>query len=191
MNVKDFIRQFNARYPDVDRCARNNSREITELEGRLGVPLPQSFRMFLSELSNGMFLLDSEPVGGCSSESPCGEICMTKVILPDLPEQVAVAGLTEKVEASRLVSFTMFDAAALSNDHWVFIYEEGIPNDEYRLGFISQRSKSIVTTLPSFEEWLTILWQHDDEEGAGVPVFHALYPNVEERDRLLEQDGGT
>lgn len=30
-----------------------------------------------------------------------------------------------------LFPFTMFDAVENSNDHWVFICEEGIPNNEY------------------------------------------------------------
>lgn len=76
------------------------------------------------------------------------------MILPDLPDRIHIRETDEPSHSNRLTSFTMIDAVENSNDHWVFICEEGIPNNEYRLGFISQSSKVIVKTLPCFEEWL-------------------------------------
>lgn len=185
MDVREFMHRFLDRYPDVDRFGIDGSREIEAFEAGIGVKLPQSYKQFISEFSNGIFLLDCEPIGGISEVSPCGQIRKSKMIIPDLPDRIWVRETGERFDADRLISLTTFDAAENSNDHWVFLCEDGVDRNEYRLGFISQRSKVIVQTLPSFEEWLTIFWDHDDVNGVGVPVFHALYPTIEERNQIL------
>lgn len=38
---------------------------------------------------------------------------------------------SEFIDSNRLISLTMFDAVENFNDYWVFICEEGIPNNEY------------------------------------------------------------
>ncbi len=99
-----------------------------EVEDRLGVKLPLLFCTFLSEFSNGIFLLDSEPIGGISEESPCEAICKSHVILPDLPDKIHTRETDELIDSNHLISF---NAVENSNDHWVFICEEGIPDNEY------------------------------------------------------------
>ncbi|CAM3425360.1 MULTISPECIES: SMI1/KNR4 family protein [Paenibacillus] len=184
MEVKEFINLFNEKYPEVDRFELRNDRDISVLEEKLGEKLPFSLCTFLSEFSNGIFLLDIEPIGGANKESPCGELCKTKIILPDLPDQILIRETGELINSNRLISLTMFDASQNSNDHWVFICEEGIPNNEYRLGFISQSTHIIVKTLPNFEEWLKLFWNLDNNE-MNVPVFHAFYPTFDERFKVL------
>lgn len=185
MEVREFINRFNEKYPEVDRSILRKDEDISVIEDRLGVKLPLSLYIFLSEFSNGIFLLDIEPIGGLSKESPCGELCKTKVILPDLPDQILIRETGELINSNRLISLTMYDAAQNSNDHWVFICEDGIPNHEYRLGFISQSTKIIVKTVPSFEEWLTVFWNLDNNNEMSVPVFHAFYPTFDERFQVL------
>ncbi|MBX4150728.1 hypothetical protein K1X09_25810 [Paenibacillus lautus] len=185
MDVREFMKCFQERYSDVDRYELAEHRDIRDFEDRLGVKLPLSFCTFLSEFSNGIFLLDCEPIGGISENSPCGAICKSHVILPDLPDKIYIRETDELIDSNRLISFTMFDAVENSNDHWVFLCEEGIPNNEYRLGFISQNSKVIVKTLPCFEEWLTVLWNHDDYDEHAVPVFYTFYPTFDERFEIL------
>lgn len=185
MEVREFINRFNEKYPDVDRFELSNDRDIPMIEERLGLKLPVSLCIFLSEFSNGIFLLDIEPIGGASQESPCGELCKTNEILPDLPDQILIRETGELINSNRLISLTMFDPAQSSNDHWVFICEDGIANNEYRLGYISQSTKIIVKTLSGFEEWLTVFWNLDDNDEMNVPVFHAFYPTFDERFQLL------
>ncbi|MBO2942827.1 SMI1/KNR4 family protein, partial [Paenibacillus sp. F411] len=156
--IREFINQFNKKFPDVDRFELRNYEDISVIEDSLGVNLPSSLLTFLTEFSNGIFLLDIEPIGGVSNESPCGRLCQTKVILPDLPDQILIRETGELIDSNRLISLTMFDAGESSNHHWVFICEDGIYNHEYRLGFISQATNVIVKTLPNFEEWLTVFW---------------------------------
>ncbi|GAA0843577.1 SMI1/KNR4 family protein [Paenibacillus glucanolyticus] len=185
MDVREFANRFQKRYPDVDRYEVADHQDISEFEGRLGMKLPQSFCTFVSEFSNGIFLLDCEPIGGVSEKSPCGTVSKSKVILPDLPDKIHIRETDEFIASHRLISLTMFDAVANSNDHWVFICEDGTPNNEYRLGFISQSSKAIVKTLSSFEDWLTIFWDHDNEDEQAVPVFNTFYSTLDDRLEIL------
>ena len=185
MNVQEFIAEFNERFPDVDKIEGATDEMIEACEQKLGVRLPASFVSFLQEFSNGIFLLDWEPVGGVSGDAPCGEICKVENIIHDVAEEVEIVGPNEWVAAQRLISFSLFNAGDISNDHWVFICEENIPNNEYRVAFINQGGK-ILLVLDNFEEWLTIFWEaNKDEDEIGMPVFHYFYPTFDERAKIL------
>lgn len=186
MLMKEFIECFNEKYPDVDRFDVITDEMIQEHEQMLTYPLPISFVEFLKNFSNGIFLLDCEPIGGVSINSPCNNIRKVNGIITDIPYEVLIVETNESIESTRLVSFTMFDAGDSSNSHWVFLCEDGIPNHDYRVGFISQSSNKIVKLLANFEEWLTIFWENDDEDESGAPVFHAIYPDYDERVAILD-----
>ena len=186
MKINEFLEQFNARYPDVDRNNVATTEMITDYEDQFGYQLPTSFKKFLSNFSNGIFLLDCEPIGGVGSSTPCGDISLVNRNLPEIPPKVIVTETNEEIDSSQLISFTTYDASEQSNDHWVFICnEEGIENNEYRVGFISQSSLKIVKVLRNFEEWLTYLWENDVDDEVLKPVFHILYPTFEQRAELL------
>lgn len=185
MSINDFITQFNERYPDVDRFDFATDEMIASYEETLGCRLPVSFVEFLKNFSNGIFLLDCEPIGGVSKDSPCSDISRVNRIIHDIPNEVFIAETNEWIKSDRLISFTMFDAGETSNNHWVFLCEDGIPYQEFRVGFVSQSSKKIVKVLDNFEEWLTILWEQDDEYEMTHPVFHILFPSYEERGEIL------
>lgn len=186
MRINEFIEQFNKMYPDVDKFDVATEEMIAAYEKVLGYQLPFSFVAFLMKFSNGIFLLDCEPIGGVSIDSPCGDIRNVNRILPDVPKEVIIVETNESIEYTRLVSFTMFDAGESSNNHWVFLCEDNIPNNDYRVGFISQISNKIVKVLENFEEWLTVFWENDNEEERGTPVFYSLYPKYDERVVLLD-----
>ena len=130
--------------------------------------------------------MDSEPIGGVSKDSPYGDIDKVNRLLPDIPNEVLLVETNESIESTRLVSFTMFDAGECSNSHWVFLCEDGVPNNDYRVGFISQISMKIVKVLDNFEEWLSIFWENDDYDEPGTPVFYTLYPDYYERCDILD-----
>ena len=186
MNINKFIEQFNKKYPDVDRFDGATDEMIAVYEEMIGYQLPISFIGFLKRFSNGILLLDCEPIGGVCKESPCSDIRKVRCIIPDIPNDVLIVETTDLIESTRLVSFTMFDGGDFSNYHWVFLCEDSIPNNDYRVGFISQRSNKVVKVLSNFEEWLTIFWGNDDEEEPGIPVFHAIYPDYDERGVIID-----
>lgn len=186
MNIQEFIVQFNELFPEVDKMEGATDNMIVACEQKLGISLPASFVAFLKEFSNGIFLLDWEPIGGVQEDSPCGEICKVNSILPDVPKEVVLAGSNERIDSDRLISFTLFDAGNTSNNHWVFICEENVPDHEYRVAFISQEGK-IVLVLDNFEEWLTIFWEaNKEEDDIGKPVFHHFYSTFDKRAEILD-----
>lgn len=186
MSIHEFITQFIARYPDVDRFEVAKDEMIATYEETLGYGLPVSFVEFLKKFSNGIFFLDCEPIGGVSKDSPCGDICKVERIISDIPKEVLIVETNEWIESNRLISFTTFDAGEHSNNHWVFICEDNVPDHEYRVGYVSQIETRIVKILDNFEEWLTILWKHNDEEDERThPVFYILYPSYDERTKTL------
>ncbi|MFE0556504.1 hypothetical protein ACFW1P_11325 [Paenibacillus sp. NPDC058910] len=83
------------------------------------------------------------------------------VVLPDLPDKIHNQETDELIDSNHLISFTMFDAVENSNDHWVFICEEG-------------------KTLTCFEELLTVFWNLDDYDEHAVTVFYTFYPTFDE-----------
>lgn len=186
MRIDEFIEQFNKKYPDVDRFDIATDEMIATYEKTLGYRLPVSFVRFLKEFSNGIFLLDCEPIGGVSRNSPSGDIGKIDRIIPDITNEILIVETKEWIEPKRLISFTTFDAGDHSNNHWVFICEDSIPDQEYKVGFVSQIEPRIVKVLDNFEEWLTLLWEHDDEEDEkSYPVFYVIYPSYDERLEIL------
>ncbi len=186
MTIDGFIKHFNERYPDVDRFDFATDEMIAAYEKMLGYRLPIAFVEFLKTFSNGIFLLDCEPIRGVSKDSPCGDIDKVNRLLPDIPNEVLLVETNERIESTRLVSFTTFDAGDSSNNHWVFLCEDGVPNHDYRVGFISQSSKKVVKVLDNFEEWLSIFWRNDNEDEPGTPVFYTFYPDYDERCDVLD-----
>ena len=186
MHISEFIKQFNNLYPDVDKFDVATDETIARYETMFGYHLPPSFIQFLKEFSNGIFLLDWEPIGGVSNDSPCGEICKVNNLIPDVPKEVIIVETNEIIDTERLVSFTLFDAGETSNNHWVFLCEDNIPNNDYRVGFISQTSHKIVKVLDNFEEWLSIFWEINKDDEIGKPVFYSFFPTFDDRVEILD-----
>lgn len=185
MRIQEFIKEINQQYPEIDKYAPASNEMIEACEGEIGYKLPSSFKTFLKNFSNGIFLLDCEPIGGTSIESPCGKICKTNEIILNIPDNVIIQETNEHINSNYLISFTMYDAGDVSNNHWVFICEDGIPDNNYRVGFISQNSMKLVKILSNFEEWITIFWNKNKSEEDIKPVFYSFYPTFDERFEIL------
>lgn len=185
MFIHEFIEQFSLKYPTIDKTEPASEEMICAYEKTLGYPLPPSFRLFLKHFSNGIFLLDCEPIGGVDDNSPCADIRNVHDLIPDIPSEVLLVETNEWICSATLISFTMFDAGDSSNNHWVFICDDNVKNHEYRVGFISQDTKKIIKTLNNFEAWLNILWKNDQHGEMSLPVFHVFYPSFDERVLLM------
>lgn len=185
LRIDDFIEQFNEKYPDVDRFDVASDDMVALFEETLGYSLPESFVKFLKEFSNGIFLLDCEPIGGVSKDSP-NYIRKVNRIIPGIPNEILIVETKEWIESNRLISFTTFDGGDHSNNHWVFLCQDGVLGHEYRVGFVSQIEPRIVKVLDNFEEWLTIFWKHNREEAdRAYPVFYILIPSYDVRMETL------
>jgi hypothetical protein len=201
--VNKIIREIIQMYPDIDRTLGLTDAEIERTEERLKIRLPESYKTFVKEYSNGICLLDTEPIAGIGEpilyttnrsrepfpglEPPCGVINFASEILGDTENIVKIIPTTEVNNTNRLLSFTMGDTYEASNSHWVFICDSMYPNNEYRVGFISQITGNIVAVLDNFERWLSIFWENEKKHKETKPVFHIIYPRWEKRARLLDK----
>ncbi|MDW0117189.1 SMI1/KNR4 family protein [Sporosarcina thermotolerans] len=198
MKVKEFIKQYNERYPNKefsnerlgrfplgDRQRRATEEMIITHEEKLGFRFPPSFKEFLLEFSNGIILLGWEPIGGVGPNAPFAEICKVERIIPNIPSNVLILDTNEFVESNRLISLTMYDSRDISNDHWVFICEENAI--DYRLGYVAQSALKIVEVVENFEKWLEIFWEgnKDKEDKMTVSTFQILVPDHWDRQRLV------
>ncbi|AEV69487.1 MULTISPECIES: SMI1/KNR4 family protein [Acetivibrio] len=188
MKVKDFINEINSIYPDIDKNEVASDVLISEKEKSLGYKLPKSFKTFLKEFSNGIMLLDAEPIGGVGEDddSPCGSIFLAssqikKSIINIIPTK-------ETITPDKLIAFSLYDAMDSANNFWVFICDKEYTDNEYRVGLISQYTEDIVVVLDSFEEWLTVFWNANKDSDDAVSVFHSMYKTWEEREDLLRPD---
>ena len=182
MNVHTFVQEFNEKFPHIERFDDATPELIAKYEKELGFPLPKSFVEFLMNFPKGIQLLRCEPIGGVGEDCYCGDICKPSTILPDIPDEVLIVETNEKILSNNLISFTTYDCGNVSNDHWIFLCEEGILDNEYRVGYISQTKPRILKVLTNFEEWLTILWEQNDKDGGQTyPVYHLLFPSYDER----------
>lgn len=182
---KEFFNQFNERFPPAERFDGATEQMIVSFEESHGFLLPTSYKEFLMEFSNGIFLLAWEPIGGISGNSPCGMIGPVHKILPNIREKVLIEETNEEIGSNQLISLTTFDAGEVSNNHWVFICEEDSVGNNYRLGFLVQHSLTIVKIVENFEEWLEIFWEGNKSPEMAMPTFHIIYPDYEERQEIL------
>lgn len=183
MNVREFIKEINIVYPHIDKNKVVSEKIIQCKEMSLGYKIPNSFKLFLKEFSNGIMLLDSEPVGGVGEGCPCGEIFLaSKQINKSIIE---ITPIKETISTDKLIVFSLYDAMDASNNCWVFICDKEYPDNEYRVGLISQATENIVVVLDNFEEWLTVFWKTNKDSGEIISVFHSIYPIWEQREILL------
>lgn len=188
MKIKDIIKEINLIYPDIDKNEIASDDLINEKEISLGFKLPDSFKTFLKEFSNGIMLLDSEPIGGVGDDddSPCGSIFLASLQINK--NIIEITPTKETISPDKLIVFSLYDAMDSANHFWAFICDKEYPKNEYRVGLVSQCTENIVVVLDSFEEWLTVFWNANKNSEDVVSVFHSMYKTWEEREDLLRPD---
>jgi hypothetical protein len=186
--VMDIINEINLTYPDINKVSKANNSEITIHENKLGIKLPESFKKFLKYFSNGIMLLDCEVVFGVCSANAKNTRCFLapSKIAVNKGADCLIVPKKRTVPRDKLIAFTAASLLDMSYDHWVFIVEDGIENNEYKVGYVSEETGRIVAVLDNFEHWFNVFWDNNkDKNTYPTPVFHGLYPDLDERDKIL------
>ena len=164
--------------------------QIQAEEERLGIKLPESYKLFLKEYSNGdIYLFAAEPLVGVrqgDTKIMC-EICIASDGMGGdknyYEKNCYILPFDKTVKIKQLVSMTFGDVKAMSNDQWVFICDQDYPDNDYPIGFLSGSLDKIVCVLNNFEKWLEIFWEGNRNRNVDYEaVFYLLY--TEYRDRL-------
>lgn len=108
MTVIDIINEFNQLFPEVDKNPKARDREIEKFEQINGIKLPLSYKKFLKFFSNGIILLDVEPVMsvGIYINSNCGLVIRSNEIIQADDEECLIVSENRKVLRKNLFAFT-------------------------------------------------------------------------------------
>lgn len=160
-------------YAEVRPLATLQDIEDSELECR--VTLPNAYKTFVREYSNGLQLLEKENVFGVGKENgnPFHDnftIYTANVILRrEGNDEIEVKPCGRNIQLSKLVCFSAGNMEELSEDCWVFICDETFglnEHNEYRIGYLAKHNQAIaiILVLDSFEQWLNILWNYNQDK---------------------------
>ena len=167
-------------YDDVKQLVATE-KMVLATEKRLGIKLPESYKILVKEYSNGIVLFDTEVVLPLKDlKSPTGTTDKKIIKIKD----------TDKtIEINKLISFTLREFSDFSSSRWVFICDGEYENNEYKVGYITQGKGNIVHTLDGgFMEWLEVLWKGHEYEGYKT-VFSILYPIRDDMEDLWNWEG--
>ena len=173
------------KYSEIDRYELASLKDIELRESVLGITLPDSYKKFICIYSNGINLLDVEPIGGVSEYSPCGFIDFSDRIIPSLEEKVLLPDGTF-VPSNELICLTTGNNIDCSCTHWAFICNKEYDGNEYPVGLISQMTGKVVYIIENFQKWLSILIE-GDINGNEKDVISIIFPNDEEKYDILDE----
>jgi len=131
-----------------------SAAELEHTEQVIGVPLPASYRAFVSRFSNGAYVFEVQEV---SAVGPGNE-----QIAPIEP--FAAGGDVIESPAGPLPAETLVPFSLDSNGNsWCFLTSLPDPGGEYPVAYFDAEGSRLVAQLAGFEEWLTILTDKRDE----------------------------
>lgn len=175
--------EINRNYPKDLGLVKATNKQIKDAEERLGVKLPESYKKFLCQISNGIILFNTESIAAAE------ELCKTKDKLkgyfnkPMVKTKIKDAG---EIDSNKLISFTHGEFMDSSANQWVFICDKDYPDNEYPVGYITQSKGIIVQVLEGgFKEWLETFWK-GYEFGEYKSVFSILHPDWDEMSDLWD-----
>ncbi len=202
-NVRRIIEEMKAKPLDmipelldgnIPHCWATEEQICTE-EERLGIKLPESYKLFLKEYSNGdIYLWGKEPMTSVGMETG---ICLCRIgnsadvmhyVRPEpyYENSIYIYPLNVEIKLKQLIAFTYSDYYEFSCDHWAFICDRIYPNNDYPVGFVTQSDSKIVCVLKNFETWLEVFWKGNKSRTVEYEsVINLLYPDYEERQKLF------
>lgn len=138
--------------------------ELAQTEDAIGRPLPPSFKRFVTEFSNGAYLL------GVQEVSAVGE--GNRQIGP-IQDLIGFAGESGDLEVDGGGSVRAVDLVPYSLDSngnaWCFLTGDQGPDGEYAVAYFAADNEKLYGRLKGFEDWLQRLSETEDE------VIRSLY----------------
>jgi hypothetical protein len=130
-------------------------------ERALGRPLPESFKRFQMEFSNGAYLFMLQEVsatGAGNRQVGAIQAVLRNVIVAAADDDISVdSGAV--VKAGDLVPYSLDG----NGNCWCFLTSESAAGDEYAVAYYVTDQDRLVGRLPGFEAWLTTLVNEQDE----------------------------
>ena len=143
-----------------------SSDEIEKTEAAIGHRLPESFRTFVSEFSNGGYLFGVQEVSAVGDGNP-------QIVPIQSIDRIAAGTPDEAIPfreggETRYFSLVPFGLDSNGNE-WCFVIEDGRPSSEYEVAYFDTSGRKLYGRLDGFIEWLSILVREEEE------VIRTLY----------------
>lgn len=176
-------KEITVNFPKEVYQGKATDNQIKDAEARLNSKLPESFKKFITKISNGMELFNTESI--LSTQ----ELRKTNYKLNAYFDKPTIKVKDRGViDSNQLISFTKGEFIDSSASHWVFICDKEYPDNEYPVGYITQSKANIVQVLDGgFKEWLETFWK-GYEFGKYKTVFSILHSDWYEMESLWSLD---
>lgn len=140
--------------------------DIQKTEEALGKELPDSYKAFIREFSNGAYLFEIQEVSAVGAGNPqIAPIQNIDRIGEGNPEQRIPFREGGETRFENLVPFGLDS----NGNEWCFIVEGKPPGNEYAVAYLDTSGHKLYGKQSSFAEWLSILVKEQDE------VIRTLY----------------
>jgi hypothetical protein len=140
--------------------------DIEKTENAIGKELPDSFKSFLTEFSNGAYVFEIQEVSAVGDGNE--QIVAIQSIYRDSelkPDDVIPFRDGGETRYGNLVPFGLDHNA----NEWCFVVEGSPPGNEYAVAYFDTTGNKLYGKLSGFTEWLSILAEEQDE------VIRTLY----------------
>jgi SMI1-KNR4 cell-wall len=140
--------------------------DIEKTETTLGKGLPDSYKRFVSEFSNGAYLFEIQEVSAVGDGNPqIVAIQNIDRIEEGRPDEVIPFREGGETRYGNLVPFGL-DA---NGNEWCFVIEGAPSGNEYAVAYLDTSGRRLYGKQSSFTAWLSILVEEQDE------VIRTLY----------------
>lgn len=130
-------------------------------ESAIGVRLPESYRTFVKEFSNGAYLYMIQEVSSVGQGNP--QIAPIQGVAPRTPEEVGETLIPYRdggaVHPQHLIPFSLDG----NGNAWCFVTDSE-SKDDIPVAYMDYNGGKLYAKLASFEEWLSILITGEPDE---------------------------
>ena len=146
--MKELIRILNADSKQHQEIGpKLTDIEIQEVERKIGLTLPESYKIFLKEFGNGAYWIYM------TSLDDINRFSYLKEYRKELGNTIELVGEKE-IEVSTLLSLMTEDS---NGGAWVWLTSENLESGEWPLAYYSLSDKKLHYKVKNFTEWLRLL----------------------------------
>jgi hypothetical protein len=151
-----------------------SAEDVAKTETALGHPLPDSYKQFVSQFSNGAYLYELQEVSAVGHGNQ-QIVAIQNIERKGDPDDVIAFREGGETRFGNLIPFGL-DANA---NEWCFVVEPGRIANEYDVAYFDTEGRKLYGKLGGFTDWLDVLTREQDE------VIRTLYEDNVIYDELM------
>jgi SMI1 / KNR4 family (SUKH-1) len=149
--------------------------DIQATEEAVGKQLPESYKAFVRDFSNGAYLFEIQEVSSVGA----GNLQIPSIqnidrIEPGDPDEVISFREGDETRYGDLVPFSL-DA---NGNEWCFVADGSPPGSEHAVAYLDTSGRKLYGRQSGFTEWLAILVEEQDEVIRTLDDNDAIYDEL-------------